>query len=54
MEEPPVKSEPIRVVEVRRFGADILVYFSDGTSVIYHARFLYDMRSHDGNVPIQE
>jgi len=48
----PPRSE-IRVVEVNRFGSDILVYFSDGTSVIYHAQFLYDVKNHDHNVPIK-
>lgn len=45
---------PIRVVEVNRFGGDVMVYFSDGTSVIYHAKFLYDVRNHDSNIAIKE
>jgi hypothetical protein len=53
MDEPPATKERIRVVEVNRFGSDILVYFSDGTSVIYHAQFLYDVKNHDHNVPIK-
>jgi hypothetical protein len=53
-EDPPVKKEPIRITEVNRFGNDILVYFSDETTVIYHAHFVYDVRNHDHNVPIRE
>jgi hypothetical protein len=50
----PPRKEPIRVVQVNRFGGDILVYFTDGTSVIYDAQFLYDVRHHDHNIPIKE
>jgi ethanolamine utilization protein EutQ (cupin superfamily) len=31
---------------------DLLVKFSDGTVVLFHAKFLYDVRNHDGNVEI--
>ncbi len=46
--------KPIRVADVKRFGGDIMVYFSNGTSAIYHAKFLYDMRNHDSNIAINE
>ena len=31
---------------------DLLVTFSDETIVLYHAKFLYDVRNHDSNINI--
>lgn len=30
----------------------LLVHFSDGISVLYHAQFLYDVQNQDGNKAI--
>ena len=46
-------SSNIDVVEVSRLAkGDVLITFSDDTVVLFHAKFLYEMRNHDGNVEI--
>ena len=46
-------SSKIEIVEVSRLAkGDIVITFSDDTVVLYHAKFLYDVRSHDSNVEI--
>jgi hypothetical protein len=46
-------SEKIKIVEVSRLAdGDALITFSDETVVLFHAKFLYEMRGHDGNVEI--
>jgi len=43
----------ITIVEVSRLAkGDVLITFSDETVVLFHAKFLYDVRSHDSNVEI--
>jgi len=43
----------ISIVEVNRLEkGDILVTFSDNSVILYHAKFLYDVRNHDSNVEI--
>ena len=43
----------IEIVEASRLEkGDLLVTFSDNTVVLYHAKFLYDVRSHDSNIEI--
>ncbi len=44
--------EPLMIVEADRMHGDLLVHFSSGNSVLYHAQFLWDVREHDGNVAI--
>jgi hypothetical protein len=46
--------EKIRVIDVDRFDNGVVVSFSDGQSVLYHAQFLYEVREHDGNRPVRE
>lgn len=46
--------EKIQVIDVDRFDNGVVVSFSDGQSVLYHAQFLYDMREHDGNREVFE
>ena len=42
----------ITVVAVDQMKGDVLVHFSNGLSVLYHAQFLFDVREHDNNLPI--
>ena len=42
------------VIKASRVDEGLLIYFSNGTTVIYHTQFLYDIRDHDGNKPIAE
>jgi hypothetical protein len=43
----------ITIVETTTLAeGDILITFSDGTTILYHARFLYDVRNHDHNINI--
>ncbi len=44
--------QEIQIIDVHRLSAGLLVYFSDGTSALFQARFLYRMQDHDGNLPI--
>ena len=49
----PVKTEnEVSIIGSDRIEGGILLHFSEGTSVLYHAQFLYDVRDHDHNVPI--
>lgn len=45
-------NEPITIVSVDKVSEGILVHFSDDSSVLYHAPFLYDVRHDDGNVAV--
>lgn len=46
-------SSKISIEEVTRMAkGDVLITFSDDTVVLYHAKFLYEMRNHDSNVEI--
>lgn len=42
----------IEVLGADRIRGGLLVHFSDGLSVLFHAKVLYDVRNDDGNVPI--
>jgi len=43
----------IKVSEVNRLeNGDVVITFSEGSVVLYHAQFLYDVRDHDSNVHI--
>jgi len=43
----------ITVKEASRVAeGDLLIKFSDDTVVLFHAKFLYDVRNHGGNVQI--
>ncbi len=47
-------SEPkISVARTEKLGPDLIVYFGDGSSAIFHAKFLFDMQNHDHNVPLK-
>ena len=45
-------SDKIEITGTDQVGGAILIHFSDGVSVLYHPKFLYDMQNDDGNVPI--
>lgn len=45
---------PIRVVGADPTKGDLIVHFSDGTSVLYHAHFLNAVRADDGNIAIPD
>ena len=45
---------PIRVAAADPNKGDLIIHFSDGTSVLYHAHFLYDVRADDGNVALSD
>ncbi|WP_263382735.1 hypothetical protein [Granulicella arctica] len=43
----------LEVVEASRLEkGDLLITFSNDTVVLYHAKFLYDVRNHDSNIEI--
>jgi hypothetical protein len=46
-------SSTIKIAEASRLAdGDVLIAFSDDTVVLFHAKFLYDVRNHDSNVEI--
>ena len=46
-------ADGITVVEASRLSdGDLLITFSDNTTVLFHANFLYEVREHDSNVAI--
>jgi hypothetical protein len=48
-----ISSSKIKIQEASRLAdGDLLITFSDETTVLFHAKFLYDVRNHDGNVQI--
>jgi len=46
------KPEDISIQLIDRTDNGMIVHFSNGESVLYHATFLYDVRHHDGNRPL--
>lgn len=44
----------IHVVAADLMRGDLLLYFSDGTTTLFHGPFLYSVRHHDGNVSVSE
>ena len=44
----------IRIVAADPTKGDLIVHFSDGTSVLYHAHFLDEVRNDDGNVALPD
>jgi hypothetical protein len=42
----------ITVVTAEPFGDRLFVYFSDGTTTLFHSRFLYEVREHNGNIAL--
>jgi len=48
-----IDTSRISIIEVNRLEkGDVLITFSDDTVVLYHAKFLYEMRNHDSNIEI--
>ena len=46
-------TQTINIIDVSKLvGGDVLITFSDDTTVLFHAQFLYDVREEDGNVSI--
>ena len=45
-------SDKIEITGTDLLNGAILIHFSDGISVLYHPKFLYDVQNDDGNVPI--
>ncbi len=50
----PNPNAPVLVVAADPNKGDLIVHFSDGTSVLYHAHFLHDVRDDDGNVALPD
>ena len=50
----PNHQTPIRVAAADPNRGDLIVHFFDGTSVLYRAHFLYDVRADDGNVALPD
>ncbi len=48
----PKKAETIRVLQADVSQGNLLVHFSDETSVLFQAHFLSDVREHDGNITL--
>jgi hypothetical protein len=48
-----MKEAPVRIAMVERLGPDIIVYFSDGSSAVFVAKFLFDMQAQEPNVLLQ-
>lgn len=48
----PTSNASVKVVAADPMKGDLLVHFSNGTSVLYHSNFLYDVRDDDGNVAL--
>jgi hypothetical protein len=44
--------DTVGIIGADRVGGGLLVHFSNQTSTLFHADFLYSVRDHDGNVPI--
>lgn len=42
----------VRVVAADPTSGNLIVHFSDGTSVLYHAHFLHEVRHDDGNIAL--
>ena len=45
-------AEELTIVDADTMTGDVLLHFSNGTSVLFRAHFLWGVRDHDGNVPI--
>lgn len=43
---------PIQVVAADPDKGDLIVHFSNGTSILYHAHFLHEVRDDDGNIAL--
>jgi hypothetical protein len=39
----------LQIVGADRIGDGVIISFSDGTAVLYHTQFLYDVRNQYGN-----
>ena len=48
------KSIDPRVLSADLINGHVLIHFSTGTAVRYHASFLWDVRNHDHNLSIPE
>lgn len=44
--------DAIRIVSLDRVKENVIVHFSNGLSVLYHAQFLFDVRDADNNIPL--
>lgn len=42
----------VTIISAERVDSGLLIQFSDRLSVLYHTRFLYDVRNQDGNVAL--
>ena len=45
-------SDQIRVIDADTISGNLLIHFSNGTSVLFQAHFLWQVRQSDGNVAI--
>ena len=46
--------ERLIIVDADKMNGNLLIHFSSGKSVLYHAQFLWDVRKHDGNVALPD
>ena len=46
--------EGLHVLDADTVPEGLLVHFSNGISVLYHAQFLFDVRDDDGNIAIPD
>ena len=48
-----IDTSKVSIVEASRLEkGDVLITFSNDTVVLFHAKFLYDVRNHDSNIEI--
>jgi hypothetical protein len=46
--------QPISIVSADRVNDGLLVRFSDNTTTLFQAHFLYEARDRNGNMPISD
>ena len=46
------QADDIDIELIDRIDKGLIIHFTNGESVLYHAAFLYDVRTHDGNRPL--
>ena len=44
----------MRVMAIERVGVGVVITFTGGEAVLFHAQFLYSVRYADNNVPLSE
>ncbi|RRA47878.1 hypothetical protein [Acidipila sp. EB88] len=42
--------KPVRIIDADVIKEGVIISFSDGQSVLFHAEFLYERQDHDHNV----